>query len=264
VTFTLPAGLRAVARHHQRTIYILLFRTAATALQQLAHDPRFLGGQIGMIGVLQTWTRALRYHPHVHYRVPALGLAPDGQTWIVGRKPFLVHVRPLAQLFRAKFRAALRQTPLFAEVSGDTWTQAGVVDCRPVGSGHAALSNNRIVSVQDDQVTFRYTDRESGRTKTCRLSAEEFIRRFLQHVLPRGRVSVRYYGLCRVGNRHLLAQARTALAPPTAAAGEAAVAPTSVPPAPDVLRCPRCGQPMVLVQTIPRTSRSPPAAIQGG
>ncbi len=277
VTFTRPAGLRAVARRHQRTIYTLLFRTAAAALQQLAHDPRFLGGQIGMIGVLQTWTRDLRYHPHVHYRVPALALAPDGQTWIVGGKPFLVHVRPLAQLLRAKFRAAVRQTPLFAEVRAEPWTQAWVVDCRPVGSGHAALkdlapyifrvalSNNRIISVQNDQVTFRYTDGQRGRTQTCTVSAEEFIRRFLQHVLPKGRVSVRYYGLFRMGNRHLLAQARTALAPPTAAAaGQAAAAPVSVPPAPDVLHCPQCGQPMVLVQTIPRTSRSPPAPMRSG
>jgi hypothetical protein len=135
VTFTLPAGLRAVARQHPRTIYTLLFRASAAALQQLAHDPRFLGGQIGMLGVLQTWTRDLRFHPHVHYLVPALALAPDGQTWIVGRRSFLVHSKPLAQLFRAKFRVALRQTELYRAVGAETWAQPWVVDCRPVGSG---------------------------------------------------------------------------------------------------------------------------------
>jgi hypothetical protein len=113
VTFTLPASLRALARQHPRTIYPLLFRASAAALQQLAHDPRFLGRQIGMLGVLQTWTRDLRFHPHVHYLVPALALAPDEQRWIVGRRSFLVHSKPLAQLFRAKFRAALRQTELY-------------------------------------------------------------------------------------------------------------------------------------------------------
>src|SRR5206468_7169723 len=111
LTFTLPPALRDLARTHQRRLYTLLFQASAAALQQLAHDPRFLGGQIGMLGVLQTWTRDLRFHPHVHYLAPALALAPDGQRWIVGRRSFLVHSKPLAQLFRAKFRASLRQTP---------------------------------------------------------------------------------------------------------------------------------------------------------
>jgi hypothetical protein len=133
VTFTLPSGLRTLARQQQRTIYSLLFRASAAALQQLAQDPRFLGGQIGMLGVLQTWTRDLRFHPHVHYLVPALALAPDGKKWIVGRRSFLVHSKPLALLFRAKFRAALRQTALYREVSAESWTQSWVVDCRAVG-----------------------------------------------------------------------------------------------------------------------------------
>ena len=134
VTFTLPAGLRTLARQHPRTIYTLLFRASAAALQQLAQDPRFLGGQIGMLGVLQTWTREMRYHPHVHYLVPALALAPDRQTWIVGKRSFLVHSKPLAQLFRAKMRAGLRKSELYREVSPKSWAQPWVVDCRGVGS----------------------------------------------------------------------------------------------------------------------------------
>jgi hypothetical protein len=274
VTFTLPSGLRAVAREHPRTIYSLLFRASAAALQQLAQDPRFLGGQIGMLGVLQTWTRDLHYHPHVHYLVPALALAPDEQTWIVGRRSFLVHVRPLARLFRAKFRAALRQTGLYREVSSETWAQPWVVDCRGVGSGQAALkylapyifrvalSNNRIERVTDDQVTFRYTEAATGRTKHCTLPVDTFIRRFLQHVLPKGFVKVRYYGLLRVSNRGVLAQARAVLAPPAAVETAPASAPPPLdePATPTVLRCPACGQPMHLVQTIPHQSRAPPAA----
>src|SRR6266536_641020 len=97
VTFTLPSELRAIARQQPETLYPLLFRTSAAALQQLAHDPRFLGGQIGMLGVLQTWTRDLRDHPHVHYLVPALALAPDGTRWLVGKSAFLVHVKPLGE-----------------------------------------------------------------------------------------------------------------------------------------------------------------------
>ncbi len=102
VTFTLPAELRALARQQQRRLYALLFRSSATALQQLAADPRFLGGQIGMVGVLQTWTRDLRYHPHIHYLVPAGALAPDGARWVEAKGRFLVHTKPLAKLFQGK------------------------------------------------------------------------------------------------------------------------------------------------------------------
>src|SRR5206468_10799369 len=139
VTFTLPPALRDLARIYQRQLYQLLFRASAAALQQLAHDPRFLGGQIGLLGVLQTWTRDLRFHPHVHYLVPALGVAADGTVCRPRNPAFLVPVKALALLFRAKLRAALRQTELYAQVAPETWHQAWVVDCRAVGSGAAAL-----------------------------------------------------------------------------------------------------------------------------
>jgi hypothetical protein len=106
LTFTLPARLRAVARRQPRTLYTLLFRASAAALQQLAQDPRFLGGRIGMLGVLQTWTRDLRFHPHVHYLAPAIALAPSGTLRQPRNPAFLVAVKPLALLFRAKLRAA--------------------------------------------------------------------------------------------------------------------------------------------------------------
>ena len=106
VTFTLPAELRTVARQHQRRLYGLLFRSSANALQQLASDPRFLGGQLGMVGVLQTWTRDLRYHPHIHYLVPAGAFAPEEGHWVQAKGRFLVHVKPLGKVFRGKMRAA--------------------------------------------------------------------------------------------------------------------------------------------------------------
>ena len=223
VTFTLPAQLRALARQNQRQLYSLLFRSSATALQQLAADPRFLGGQIGMVGVLQTWTRDLRYHPHIHSLVPAGALARDGRGWLRAKGQFLVHTKPLAALFRGKLRAGLRQLRLEKEVASETWSKPWVVDCRPVGSGEAALkylapyvfrvalSNNRLVGVANGEVTFRYRDGESKKTKLCTLSAEEFIRRFLQHVLPKGFVKVRSFGLLSPGMRHRLAQVREVL-----------------------------------------------------
>jgi hypothetical protein len=273
VTFTLPAELRDIAYRHQTTIYDLLFRASAAALQQLAHDPRFLGAQIGMVGVLQTWTRDLRYHPHVHYLVPGGGLAPDGRSWVTAKADFFVHVKPLAALFRAKVRAALRQTPLYAEVPAAVWQVAWVVDCRPVGSGQAALkylapysfrvalSNNRIIRVADDQVTFRYTVGATGQTKYCTLPAEVFIQRFLQHILPKGFVKVRYYGLFRPGQRQLLGRIRgQLLLQQRIAAMQAPASASSAPVTPRALVCPSCGQPLRLERILLPHNRGPPGA----
>jgi Putative transposase/Transposase zinc-binding domain len=278
VTFTLPSQLRAIARAHPETIYPLLFRTSAAALQQLAQDPRFLGGQIGMLGVLQTWTRDLRYHPHVHYLVPALALTPDAKRWLVGKHDFLVHVKPLGQLFRAKFRIGLRQTPGTGQVDARVWAKSWVVDCRPVGNGASALkylapyifrialSNNRIEQVANDAVTFRYTEGKTGAQKRATLPVDSFIGRFLAHVLPKGFVKVRSYGLLHPSKRSLLAEVRSILAlqqtappqPRAVAALEPLVA------VPDVSRCPSCGQPMQLVQTLPaKRQQERPLALVG-
>jgi hypothetical protein len=269
VTFTLPADLKQVARSNQKIVYNILFRTSAAALQQLAQDPRFVGGRIGMIGVLHTWTRDLSYHPHVHYLVPAGALAPDGQRWLPARKDFLVHVKPLSILFRAKFRDELKKTSLFDLIPAETWTKDWVVHCQPVGSGVAALkylapyifrvaiSNNRILKVEDDQVTFRYKDSDTAATRHCTVTAEEFIRRFLQHVLPKGFVKVRYYGFFSHGNRHLLHKIRQLLASPgTARPADPQLAnPISQDRA---LRCPTCGKAMRLVETLHPNRHRPP------
>ena len=228
-----------------------------------------------MVGVLQTWTRDLRYHPHIHYLVPAGALAADGAGWLAAKGRFLVHVRPLAKLFRGKVRAGLRQLKLEKEVPSETWSKPWVVDCRPVGSGQAALkylapyvfrvalSNNRLVSVANDQVTFRYRVGDTKKTRLCTVSAEEFMRRFLQHVLPKGFVKVRYFGLFSLGKRPVLAQVRKLLAaqaacstPPDAEEGPSLSAEPQQPPA---FRCPACGALMQLMQVLIPLSRSPPA-----
>ena len=279
VTFTLPAQLRSVTRQNQRSVYSLLFRSSATALQQLAADERFLGGQIGMVGVLQTWTRDLRYHPHIHYLVPAGALAQDGSRWLAVKGKVLVHVKPLAALFRGKLRAGLRQLKLEKVVASEIWSKPWVVDCRPVGNGQAALkylapyvfrvalSNNRIVHVVNDQVTFRYRDGETKKTRTCTLPAEQFIGRFLQHVLPKGFVKVRYFGLFRSGNRPLLATARQVLAAAEVtcpvgliAAGTAETATEAN--APPTRHCPACGAMMQVTYLLRPTSRSPPPQME--
>src|SRR6266511_989241 len=206
VTFTLPAELRAVARSNQKTIYNLLFRASSAALLQLAQDPRLVGARLGMVGVLHTWTRQLLYHPHVHYIVTGGGLTDDGR-WRSSHKDFLVPVKALSPIFRAKFRDGLKQTELFSQVNARVWQQDWVVHSEPVGSGQqafkylapyifrVALSNNRLRKLQDGQVTFAYKESASDQLKRCTVTAEEFIRRFLQHVLPPRFIQVRYYGL---------------------------------------------------------------------
>src|SRR5713101_4562806 len=138
VTFTLPEELRAIARSHQKTIYHLLFRASSAALQQLAQDPRFVGGRIGMVGVLHTWTRQLLYHPHVHYIVTGGGLTDAGR-WRASRPDFLVPVKALSPIFRAKFREALKQTELFTQVPPRTWRKDWVVHSEALGSGQQAF-----------------------------------------------------------------------------------------------------------------------------
>lgn len=269
LTFTLPEGLRRWARSNQKLFYNLLFRVSAAAIQKLAQDRRYIGGQVGLIGVLHTWGRTLTYHPHIHYLVPAGGMDPDG-NWLPARKSFLLPVKALSKIFRAKFRQALQKSPCYVEIPGVIWKQPWVVHCKAVGDGRSALkylapyifrvaiSNKRIVKMTDTQVTFRYRSTQTGKTKTCTLSAEEFIRRFLQHVLPKGFVKVRYYGFFSPGWRARFTQLRTQLGdvqPPACAQDSRSQANQD---RSDLLLCPACGQIMSKLKTIPPQARQPP------
>jgi hypothetical protein len=268
VTFTIPDTLRPVARSHQTLIYNLLFRTAAAALQQLALDPRFVGGQIGIIGVLQTWGRNLSYHPHVHFLVPAGGVAPDGQHWRPARNAFLVHVKPLSRLFRAKFRDELKKTALYDQIPVETWSKEWIVHCKSVGSGvralrylaryvfQVAISNNRILTLEHDQVTFRYKDTATGKMKYCTLAAEEFMRRFLQHVLPKGFVKVRYYGFFGPGKRQLLHQVQQLMVILSLTKSTDNLHNEPVWSEEEAICCPKCGRVMRLIETV--KPRQPP------
>lgn len=270
VTFTLPASLRQAAYNNQKELYNLTFRTSAAALQKLARDPRFVGGQIGMVGVLHTWGRNLSYHPHVHYLVPAGGLSADGDRWMPARHNFLVPVKALSKLFRAKFRDALKKVDLFAQVPKEAWLDDWVVHCQPVGNGIAALrylapyifrvaiSNKRILRVTDERVTFRYRPSDTGRPRTCTLTVIEFIRRFLQHVLPKGFVKVRYYGLFSPCLRHKLATITLWLGTgKRPKATEKSAASTQTGDTPGEFRCQSCGQVMRLVYVL-QPRRGPP------
>jgi Putative transposase/Transposase zinc-binding domain len=268
LTFTLPAPLRPIARSHQTLIYDLLFRTSAAATQHLAADPRFVGGQLGLVGVLHTWGRTLTYHPHVHYLIPAGGLAAD-QTWHSTPSDFLLPVKALSPIFRARFRDALRPTEIFDRIPTSVWQSDWVVHCQPVGNGETAfkylapyifrvaISNSRILKLENDQVTFRYRATGTGQPELCTLAVQEFIHRFLQHVLPKSFVKVRYYGFLSAGHRAQLTAIRQQL-------GASPTGPTSSPATADPLAS-TAVLPVSLpevsnAETLPRDSVSPPNA----
>src|SRR5512135_83055 len=207
VTFTLPAELRALARSHQRVIYAALFEASSEALRALAANPRFVGtDRLGFFGVLHTWGRTLEYHPHVHYVVPGGGLSADGSRWLPSRADFLVPAKALSIVFRAKFRDILRREGLLNLVAPAVWSRDWVVHSQATGDGRAslrylapyvfrvAIGDRRIVSCDDGKVTFAYRRVGSNRPRRMTLDAIEFLRRFLQHVLPAGFPNVRHYG----------------------------------------------------------------------
>jgi len=276
LTFTLPEKLRSAARSQQRLVYDLLFRVSAKAVQQLGQDERWVGGQMGMLGILHTWGRNLAYHPHVHDLVPGGGIGADG-VWRPSRANFLLPVKALSRLVRGKFRAALRRADavVYATIPAAVWQQEWVVHCQPVGNGltavkylapyifRVAISNRRIAKMAEGKVTFRYRATESGTLKSCTLAAEAFIHRFLQHVLPKGFVKVRYYGFLAVGQRKRLAAWREQLRPSVEQASSATGDTVEDEPSADEsrrteVRCPSCGQVMRRRAVILPTAHSPP------
>jgi hypothetical protein len=273
LTFTLPAPCRALARSHPKLIYSLLLSSAAAALQKLAWDPAYVGARLGMLAVLHTWTRALLYHPHVHLLVSAGGLAKDGQSWVTPKNPaFLVPGFALSKIFRGKFRAGLRKLHLLHKLPAELWNQNWVVHCRHAGSGakaldylarymfRTAIANSRLERFQDGQVTFRYRDSRTQEVKQATLSAEEFIGRFLQHVLPKGFVKARAYGFWSPHSRKSLEQARALLKPTAPQSPCRPALPTPEPDsAPAPRPCPYChrGQLHLIELLLPQHPRPP-------
>jgi hypothetical protein len=240
LTFTLPHQLRALARAHQKVVYAALLREAAAAVQTLADDRRWVGGRLGILAVLHTWTRTLEYHPHAHLLVSAGGLAPDGATWVKPAHPrFLMPGYAVSPIFRAKMRDALARAGLDSGIEPSIWERDWNVQVEQIGSGaHAtlylsryvyrvALTNHRLDRFEDGRVTFRYTHAATQETRRVTLAADAFIARFLQHVLPRGFTKIRSYGLLSPTGRadlerarhildlHAVTQARTAAVPST-------------------------------------------------
>jgi hypothetical protein len=261
VTSTLPKELRRLARSNQKLIYGLLLRTTAEAIQKLARDPEWVGGEVGLMAVLQTWKRDMGYHVHAHFIVPGGGVSPDGQRWLPAQRDYLMPEKAVATILRGKFRDALKKTPeLFNQVPKKVWCTDWVIDIEPVGKGKSALkylapyifriaiSNKRIVRFKDGQVTFRYQDNK-GRWHTPTLQAEKFVSRFLQHVLPYRFVKVRSYGFFSPPKRDLFKRVKELFGlfdseQQNSASGSSSAAEVRV------IRCPKCGEPMMFVRDI--------------
>lgn len=278
VVFTIPEQLNALALQNKQAVYSILFAASAATLQTIAADPKHLGAQIGFFSILHTWGQTLVHHPHIHSVVTGGGLSPDGKRWISCRPGFFLSVRVLSRLFRRLFLEALDRafergllqfhgalTPLgdqaaFRQLLGELTQIEWVVYAKPPFGGprqvieylgrythRVAISNRRLLDIADGRITFQYKQYRSGdrhKSRQTQLSADEFIRRFLQHCLPPGFQRIRHYGL--LASRHKsanLALCRQLLESelsgilPSAAAIRATLAVLLEP----IVRCPVCG-----------------------
>jgi hypothetical protein len=271
--------LAPLAYQNKRLVYRLLFQASAAALLEVAADPRHLGAQIGFLSVLHTWGQNLQHHPHVHCVIPAGGLSADHTRWIQLRYSFFLPIKVLSRVFRGKFVAGLRrafqqgklgfygdqealQDPQrFRALLRSLFRQDWIVYAKPPFGGpqyvlhylarythRVAISNHRLVAFQNGQVTFRWKDYAHGNKKRkMTLTVDEFLRRFLLHVLPKGFVRIRFFGF--LANRRratLLPLCRQALParPPSSSACPASPQP------PTSWSCPRCGGPMIIIERL--------------
>jgi hypothetical protein len=274
VVFTLPHALLALCHRNAAPIYTLLFQASATTLLEVAAHPRHLGAKIGFLSILHTWGQTLVRHPHVHCVVPAGGLAPDHRRWIRPKSAgFFLPIKVLSRVFRGKFVEALRRASTRGELdlAGATarlqdptqwhafvdslFHTDWVVYAKPAFGGasavlqylgrythRVAISNHRLLAFDGERVTFRWKDyAHDGQWRSMTLTGMEFLRRFVQHVLPRGFVRIRQFGFlantCRTAR---LALARTLLAQPASSHADAGASSTAC------WTCPRCGAPMIM------------------
>jgi hypothetical protein len=288
VVFTLPGQIADIAYHNKAVIYDILFRASAETAVTIAADPKRLGARIGITAVLHTWGSAMTHHPHIHMIVPGGGLSDDGSRWVSCRPNFFLPVRVLSRLFRRLFLeqlvaaheagrlqffgalAELADTTAFAAFLAPLQrTEWVVYSKKPFGGPEAvlaylsrythriAISNRRLIAVDETGVTFKYKDyRIEGpeRHKTMTLATGEFIRRFLIHVLPKDFHRIRHYGLFANGNRaESIARTGELLAMPAPHKQPETTAP-SQPDQPCVLPrpCPCCGGRMIIIETFAR------------
>jgi Putative transposase/Transposase zinc-binding domain len=288
VVFTLPHQLSQLALANKRTLYDLLFRASAATLLEIAADPKHLGADIGFMSVLHTWGQNVLHHPHAHCVIPTGGLSLDHQRWIRPRYAFFLPVKVLSRVFRGKFTAGLKRAfrkrqlafpgnlqPLAQERAFRSFLRSlfchdWVVYAKPPFGGpqhvlhylarythRVAISNHRLVSLANGQVTFRWKDYAHGsKQKLMTVTAEEFLRRFLLHVLPTGFVRIRFFGfLANRRRKSLLPLCRHLLPTPTFNRVEGSQPKAS---STELWRCPLCGASMLLLRSFTATELNSP------
>jgi hypothetical protein len=296
VVFTLPAVIADIAYQNKREVYGILCKAAAETLRTIALDPKHLGAKIGVTMVLHTWGSALTHHPHVHCIVPGGGFSDDGQQWLACRKGFFLPVRVLSRLFRRLFleklndvysngtlqllghQSTLTDSKTFAETLKPLHRQEWVVYAKRPFAGpkavlaylsrythRVAIANSRLVSVDSSGVTFKwkdYREKEHRRPKTMTLTVDEFIRRFLLHVLPRGLHRIRYYGFFANAMRaqNLIKAQSLLIDKPQPAEMEKKTVEPGEGQAMSTFICPLCSAPMIIIDTFERGQqpRAPP------
>jgi hypothetical protein len=266
VIATVPSELRTLFLRHQKTLYGLLMKTAAESVRDLAAEERFVGAEVGLLAVLHTWTGQLHHHPHVHMLVTGGGVTADGTAWHEAPKDFLVPVRKLSPMIAKRLAAALQKDhpELFEQIPDTLWRREWCSYCKPYGKGQdavlnylaryvfrIALTNRRLIAMDQTHVTFRYKDHDTGQWKTERIEGVQFLRRFLFHVLPKGFHKVRYYGLWHPCKRDRQARARRLLERTTPAThGDAVLMgdmadkvlePSGLASQDHTVKCPTCG-----------------------
>lgn len=292
IVFTVPRPLARLALQNKKLIYTMLLRLSAETLIEVARNPSRLGAEIGFFSVLHTWTQQLEHHPHVHCVVPAGGLSLDHQHWVHANPRFFLPKWVLRKVFRGKVKDALNQAfakgkigfygnlqhlsdpKVFAAFIQDLYHKDWVVHCkRPFGgpehvlkylgryTHRVAISNYRLVSFANGEVTFSWRDRAHGNVqRNMALPTEEFLRRFLLHLLPKGFVRIRNFGY--LANRH-----RRTLLPRCFQCLESAPDPSTTEPQPTdtsgLWKCPQCGGPMIIILRVflPRRLPRPPPAV---
>src|SRR3984893_899879 len=297
VVFTLPRRLTPLALHNRKVLYGLLLRASAEALLEVARTPRHLGAEIGFFSVLHTWNQKLELHPHVHCVVPAGGLSLDHARWVPSRSRFFLPIPVLRRVFRGKFVAGLKsafqhgqlrfsgdlallaQPKIFASWLRPLFRKDWVVYCKPPFGGpeyvlqylgrythRVAISNHRLGSLADQEITFRWRDSaDHNQHKLMTLSLDEFLRRFLLHLLPKGFVRIRHFGFLACRRRAALLplcfQLLGSIQPPQTEPEPE----TSATQQPNSLwLCPKCGGPMVVIERLTTAQiqlRSPPVLV---
>jgi len=266
LTFTVPETLRPFLRSHQRLAYHAMFQASSMALKRLAKDERFIGTDLpGFTGVLHTWGRQLQYHPHIHYIVPGGGLSADRTTWRPSRANFFVPVKALSPISRALFKEAMRHAGLLEHIDPQGWTIPWNVHSQAHHPGHSActslapevvkvaIAHSRIVGLKDRPVTCTSRKPGSARPRTTTLDAMEFLRRFLQHVLPDGFMKVRHFGFMNANSAINTDTIRPMILPAQPIDGKPI---RIVPPPPRVALCPTCGAPMRVVMRLWTSNRA--------